>query len=91
MSDSTLGLLFVLIIVSISLLLSHFVSPYFYIFSIPAVLIFIYALLEELFEVKMPKDSQKSDWSQRPLTEKMLKLLAIFSGLQNLEILIRGR
>ncbi len=34
------------------------------------------ALLEEFFEVKMPKDSQKSDWSQRPLTEKMLKYAA---------------
>jgi ribonuclease D len=34
------------------------------------------ALLEEFFEVKMPKDSQKSDWSQRPLTERMLKYAA---------------
>ena len=25
------------------------------------------ALLEEHFNVKLPKDSQKSDWSQRPL------------------------
>ncbi len=30
------------------------------------------ALLEEFFDVKLPKDSQKSDWSQRPLTDKML-------------------
>lgn len=34
------------------------------------------ALLEDFFEVKLPKDSQKSDWSQRPLTEKMLKYAA---------------
>ncbi len=34
------------------------------------------ALLEEFFEVKLPKDSQKSDWSQRPLTPKMLKYAA---------------
>lgn len=34
------------------------------------------ALLEEFFQVKLPKDSQKSDWSQRPLTEKMLKYAA---------------
>jgi len=29
------------------------------------------ALLEDYFEIKLPKDSQKSDWSQRPLTDKM--------------------
>ena len=34
------------------------------------------ALLEDFFEVKLPKDSQKSDWSQRPLTPKMLKYAA---------------
>lgn len=34
------------------------------------------ALLEENFEVKIPKDSQKSDWSQRPLTQKMLTYAA---------------
>ena len=34
------------------------------------------ALLEEHFGVKLPKDSQKSDWSQRPLTEKMLRYAA---------------
>lgn len=34
------------------------------------------ALLEENFDVKIPKDSQKSDWSQRPLTPKMLKYAA---------------
>ncbi len=34
------------------------------------------ALLEEFFDVKLPKDSQKSDWSQRPLTPKMLKYAA---------------
>lgn len=34
------------------------------------------ALLEEHFEVKIPKDSQKSDWSQRPLPEKMLTYAA---------------
>ena len=34
------------------------------------------ALLEDFFEVKLPKDSQKSDWSQRPLTEKMLTYAA---------------
>lgn len=34
------------------------------------------ALLEAFFEVKLPKDSQKSDWSQRPLTDKMLKYAA---------------
>ncbi|MDQ8202434.1 HRDC domain-containing protein [Pelagicoccus sp. SDUM812003] len=34
------------------------------------------ALLEENFKVKIPKDSQKSDWSQRPLTPKMLKYAA---------------
>ncbi len=34
------------------------------------------ALLEEFFEVKLPKDSQKSDWSQRPLPEKMLRYAA---------------
>ncbi len=34
------------------------------------------ALLEDFFEVKLPKDSQKSDWSQRPLTDKMLKYAA---------------
>lgn len=34
------------------------------------------ALLEEFFEVTLPKDSQKSDWSQRPLTDKMLKYAA---------------
>ena len=34
------------------------------------------ALLEENFQVKIPKDSQKSDWSQRPLTGKMLKYAA---------------
>ncbi len=34
------------------------------------------ALLEEHFSVKIPKDSQKSDWSQRPLTPKMLKYAA---------------
>ncbi|EDY81933.1 3'-5' exonuclease domain protein [Verrucomicrobiia bacterium DG1235] len=34
------------------------------------------ALLEENFGVKIPKDSQKSDWSQRPLTPKMLKYAA---------------
>lgn len=34
------------------------------------------ALLEEFFGVKLPKDSQKSDWSQRPLTDKMLKYAA---------------
>ena len=49
MSDSTLGLLVFLFIVSICLLLSHFVSPYFYIVGIPLLLIFIYATLEELF------------------------------------------
>jgi hypothetical protein len=49
MSDSKLGLLAALIIVSISLLLSHFVSPYFYIFSIPVLLFFIYAGMEVLF------------------------------------------
>jgi len=30
------------------------------------------ALLEDNFGVKLPKDSQKSDWSKRPLPEKML-------------------
>tara|TARA_B110000967_G_C18613044_1_gene424962 strand:- start:57 stop:659 length:603 start_codon:yes stop_codon:yes gene_type:complete len=49
MSDSTVGLLASLIIVSISLLLSHFVSPYFYIVSIPLLLFFIYTVMEELF------------------------------------------
>lgn len=34
------------------------------------------ALLEEHFDVKLPKDSQKSDWSQRPLTDKMLRYAA---------------
>ena len=34
------------------------------------------ALLEEHFNVKLPKDSQKSDWSQRPLTDKMLRYAA---------------
>ena len=34
------------------------------------------ALLEEYFDVKLPKDSQKSDWSQRPLTDKMLDYAA---------------
>jgi ribonuclease D len=34
------------------------------------------ALLEEYFQVKLPKDSQKSDWSQRPLTDKMLRYAA---------------
>lgn len=34
------------------------------------------ALLSEHFKVKLPKDSQKSDWSQRPLTEKMMKYAA---------------
>ncbi|MBC2606978.1 ribonuclease D [Pelagicoccus albus] len=34
------------------------------------------ALLEENFGVRIPKDSQKSDWSQRPLTPKMLKYAA---------------
>lgn len=34
------------------------------------------ALLEENFDIKIPKDSQKSDWSQRPLTPKMLKYAA---------------
>ncbi len=34
------------------------------------------ALLEEFFDIKLPKDSQKSDWSQRPLTEKMLRYAA---------------
>ena len=34
------------------------------------------ALLEEKFEVKLPKDSQKSDWSMRPLTPKMLTYAA---------------
>ncbi len=34
------------------------------------------ALLEEFFDVKLPKDSQKSDWSQRPLTDKMLRYAA---------------
>jgi len=34
------------------------------------------ALLEENFGIKIPKDSQKSDWSQRPLTHKMLKYAA---------------
>lgn len=34
------------------------------------------ALLEENFGVKIPKDSQKSDWSQRPLTPKMLTYAA---------------
>lgn len=34
------------------------------------------ALLESNFDVKIPKDSQKSDWSQRPLTPKMLKYAA---------------
>lgn len=34
------------------------------------------ALLEEHFDVKIPKDSQKSDWSQRPLTDKMLTYAA---------------
>ena len=34
------------------------------------------ALLEDNFGVKIPKDSQKSDWSQRPLTPKMLTYAA---------------
>lgn len=34
------------------------------------------SLLESKFEVKLPKDSQKSDWSQRPLTPKMLTYAA---------------
>lgn len=34
------------------------------------------ALLEERFRVKLPKDSQKSDWSQRPLSDKMLTYAA---------------
>lgn len=34
------------------------------------------ALLEENFGVIIPKDSQKSDWTQRPLTEKMLTYAA---------------
>jgi len=34
------------------------------------------ALLEDYFEIKLPKDSQKSDWSQRPLTDKMLDYAA---------------
>ena len=34
------------------------------------------ALLEENFHIKIPKDSQKSDWSQRPLTPKMLNYAA---------------
>lgn len=34
------------------------------------------SLLEDHFELKLPKDSQKSDWSLRPLTPKMLTYAA---------------
>lgn len=34
------------------------------------------SLLEDHFEIKLPKDSQKSDWSLRPLTPKMLTYAA---------------
>jgi ribonuclease D len=34
------------------------------------------SLLEEFFSVHLPKDSQKSDWSRRPLPEKMVNYAA---------------
>jgi hypothetical protein len=49
MSSEKIGILFTIIITGIFLLLSYFISAYFYIISIPLVLFFIYALIETIF------------------------------------------
>jgi len=49
MSSQNIGLIFTITIVGIFLLLSYFVSSYFYIISIPALLFLVYAILEIIF------------------------------------------
>lgn len=49
MSSQNIGLIFTITIVGIFLLLSYYVSSYFYIISIPALLFFVYGILEIIF------------------------------------------
>lgn len=49
MSSQNIGLIFTITIVGISLLLSFYVSSFFYIISIPALFFFAYGILEVIF------------------------------------------
>lgn len=49
MSSQNIGIIFMITIVGILLLLSYHVSSYFYIISIPALLFFVYGILEIIF------------------------------------------
>ena len=49
MSSQNLGLIFMIIVVVICLLLSYYVSSFFYLISVPAILFFLYGILEIIF------------------------------------------
>ena len=49
MSSQNLGLIFMIIVVVICLFLSYYVSSFFYVISVPAILFFLYGILEIIF------------------------------------------